>query len=194
LLQILRTHLHINQERFASPLNRCPAIPTCYTAHTADRTFGALYDAYSTAWTGSSQANPEYEHADMDKAVRWAVHSAKQSSTPTLCTLILPHWGDKGNTAYLKYIQEFPQHCHLLARVPKKCTKFSTPDAFTGTACTASHPHWDVNILLVGNPAGYQLYYPNSRDDRDELMSQLITLLHMSPIEADTNINVEPKT
>jgi len=94
LMQLLRTHLHITQERFASPLNRCSDIPHYYTAHQADAAFGAKYDAYSTIWTGSSQANPEYEHEDMDKAVRWAVHCALQASLPTLTTFVLPHWGE----------------------------------------------------------------------------------------------------
>ena len=43
-------------------------------------------------WLGPSHANPEYEAAQMDKAVRWAIMSAASSAEASLTFFSLPNW------------------------------------------------------------------------------------------------------
>ena len=83
-MRALRTGLATTQERFACPLNFNPSLENYYSPFEEDASFGA--NAYSCKWTGSSQANPEYTPKDMQKAVRWAIASAAEDSTPSLTT------------------------------------------------------------------------------------------------------------
>ena len=69
-----------------------------YSEH---RLFGATYDAYSHRWQGSSQANPEYEAKEMERALRWAIFSAQETNEPILTTFVLPDWA---GTAYLRWM------------------------------------------------------------------------------------------
>lgn len=66
-----------------------------------DQLFGANYNAYSTKWTGASQATPETGSAAADKAVRWAIASAEQSQVLTALTL---PWEGPSGTAYAKWL------------------------------------------------------------------------------------------
>ena len=88
-------------ERFASPLNFNPRHPTYFSMYKEDQVFGATENAYSQKWHGSSQANPEYEAADMEKAVRWALVSAQDPAQPSLTAFILPDWGSTGNALHI---------------------------------------------------------------------------------------------
>ena len=66
---VLREHLGISMERFASPLNHSPHIPHYCSMYEDDQVFGARHDAYGWKWQGISEANPEYEDEEMEKAV-----------------------------------------------------------------------------------------------------------------------------
>jgi hypothetical protein len=122
-----------------------------------DQLFGAIHDAYSCKWTGYSVANPEYDAKEMYKAVSWAVHSAKLAEHPTMTVFILPAWTESSNTAYMKWVCKMPDTCRLLATLPRKQFKFIPPQATTLgiDSDDVGNPKWDVNILLVGNQAGY---------------------------------------
>ena len=93
--------LSITTERFASPLNFNVASDCYCSMYSQDRLFGATHDAYSHKWQGSSQANPEYEAKDMEKALRWAIFSAQETNEPVLTTLVLPDWD---GMAYLRWM------------------------------------------------------------------------------------------
>ena len=84
--------LSITTERFASPLNFNVASDSYCSTYSEDRLFGAIHDAYSHKWQGSSQANPEHEAKDMEKALRWAIFSAQETDEPVLTTFVLPGW------------------------------------------------------------------------------------------------------
>jgi hypothetical protein len=89
--------------------------------HERDQVFGATRTAFSVKWPGVSQCNPEYEHDDMEKAVRWALNSALKSTaaTLTLC-VVLPAWGGNSNTAYNRVVADHPVQCHVIMRIPKR--------------------------------------------------------------------------
>ena len=158
IYQALQKHLpQMNKERFASPLNYNPGMKWYWSCFKRDQIFGALHDAYSCKWTGLSVANPEYDSKELYKAVSWAVHSSQTTTHPTLTAFVLPAWKGGSNTAYLKWTQKRPDLCRLLTTVPRRSFKFVPPETNTLglKADDVGHPKWDVNILLVGNKAGY---------------------------------------
>ena len=73
--------LSTTTERFAFPLNfiKFKASNSYCSMYSKDKLFGATHDAYSHRWQGSSQANPEYEAKDVEKALRWAIFSVQQT-------------------------------------------------------------------------------------------------------------------
>ena len=81
-------------ERFASPLNVSELTAAYYSVYERDAIFGAQVDAYSCRWLGSSEANPEYNVSEMDRALRWAIKSAGSTSEPVLSAFVLPAWRD----------------------------------------------------------------------------------------------------
>jgi hypothetical protein len=99
LMHVFIKHMHIDKERFASPLNYNPEMKTYWSVHERDQLFGAHWNAYSCRWHGFAECNPEYEHPDMEKAVRTAVYAAHHSHEPTGTLLVLPDWTQRSNTA-----------------------------------------------------------------------------------------------
>ena len=156
VMHTLKQHLGIDKERFASPLNFSGSTRTYWSCFERDQLFGAQHDAYSCQWSGHSECNPEYEHADMYKAVGWAVKSARATAAPTVTLCILPAWDQSSDTSYLRWMREAPANCHHLMRVPRQLFKFRVPDAWKRASEYAGHPKWDINLLLVGNQAGFE--------------------------------------
>ena len=93
--------LDLKIEWFASPLNFHTGMDTYFAANQEDATFGANVEAYSTPCLGASQASPEYELAEMEKTVRWAVMSAAHTEEASMTAFILPDWA---RTLYYKYM------------------------------------------------------------------------------------------
>ena len=152
-MRALLEGLGITTERFSSPLNFTPSMMHYYSLYEADRVFGANCNAFSCLWTGASQCNPEYEHHDMEKAVRWALISARDSNQPTLTAFVLPWWED---SAYFKWMQH--PLVHQITRVKAKHFKFKKTDYATTGSLYAGNPKWDVNIFIVANQAGLEEY------------------------------------
>ena len=152
-MQALIEGLGLQTERFASPLNFTPSMQHYYSLYKEDECFGANHDAFSCMWTGASQSNPEYEHPDMEKAVRWAIISAKDSGQPSLTAFVLPWWED---SAYFKWMKN--SHVHKITRVKAKYFKFKKADYSTRGELYAKNPKWDVNIFIVANELGIQTY------------------------------------
>ena len=100
-MKALASGLGVTTERFASPLNFNICFDSCCSMHSEDSLFGATLDAYSHKWQGSSQANPEYEAKDMEKALGWAIFSAQEIDEPVLTAFVLPNWT---GTAYLRWL------------------------------------------------------------------------------------------
>ena len=121
-MQALQQGLGVDIERFASPLNFTPGMHAYYSLYEEDHAFGANHNAFSCAWTGASQCNPEYEATDMDKAVRWAIASAGYTEEASLTAFVLPYWK---TTAYMQHLGH--PFIHVLARIPKELFKFKRP-------------------------------------------------------------------
>jgi exonuclease III/ribonuclease HI len=157
VMGVLRKGLTLTKERFASPLNFDPKADHYWSVHERDQLFGAYWDAHRWRWTGSSEANAEYEHKDMDKAMRWAVHSALSGGTaPVLTLLIHPAWDERSRTAYIKWLKHCPTVTQELLRIPRRYFKFTKPTHWEDAQQLAGHPRWDVSLVLVANAAGFE--------------------------------------
>ena len=55
------------QERFASPLDHSPLIPTYWSKFEQDQIFGAQWDAYTRPWDGISMAHPMHDDKEWRK-------------------------------------------------------------------------------------------------------------------------------
>ena len=113
LMRRLQVTLGIDTEMFASPLNVSPITSQYFSAFERDALFGATFDAYSHPWSGAVEFNPEYEPADLCKAVSAAIATALTSSSPFLALGILPDWHRK---SYRHDYQNHP-NCHILAEI-----------------------------------------------------------------------------
>ena len=145
--------LSITTERFASPLDFNVAFDSYCSMYSENRLFGATHDAYSHRWQGSSQANPEYEAKEMEKALRWAMFSAQETDKPTLTTFVLPDWA---GTAYLRWMS----HPVVQQMITIKTTQFRFKDPKHWATCKefSSHAKLEIKTLVVANTAGLQQF------------------------------------
>jgi ribonuclease HI len=149
LMTALRVGLGVQGERFASPLNCNERTEVYWTMYPEDRVFGAQHDAYSTAWVGASEANPEYTAHELEKAMRWAIGSTLLASAPALTVMVMPHWRDSAYEQWLNH-----PAVRRVATIPAAQFQFKTCDHWRGKKEFVGNPKWDVNVLLVANEAG----------------------------------------
>ena len=145
--------LSITTERFASPLNFNVASNSYCSMYSEDRLFGATHDAYSHNWQGSSQASPEYEAKDMEKALRWAIFSAQETDEPVLTAFVLPDWA---GTAYLRWMSH--PLVQEITTIKKTQFRFKDPRHWATGKEFSSHAKWDIKFLIVANTTGLQRF------------------------------------
>ena len=179
-MRTLHNHVGIEKERYASPLNVETNTRLYWSAYKRDEVFGAGWDTHSVRWEGSSEANPEYEHKDMHKALRHAIHSCiLDPSTPTFTLMVLPAWDEKSNTSYNALLRS--NSCaKVLMRIPRKHFKFAKPTSWQDNEEFAGNPKWDVNLIMVANEAGYDTYCSHLSGDprkREAFFADLIQAL-----------------
>jgi hypothetical protein len=100
----IQKNLGLTTERFASPLDYNTQVYHYYIPHGADQVFGANHEAFSATWEGASICNPHYDHNEMEKVVRRAIHSSSDREIPCLTTFVLP-WYPNDKSAHLKYMK-----------------------------------------------------------------------------------------
>ena len=160
IYNILSSLTSATKERFASPLNFNPVFSQYWSAHERDQLFGAQWDSFRYAWTGSSVNNPEYEDDSLNRNMAYDIDSCLHSDQPVLCAHILPAWTDRSSTSYMTWVREFPDYCLHLLQIPSRYFRFVRPTSYEGTNDTyAANPKWDVNIILTGNKAGFRRCY-----------------------------------
>ena len=151
-MHALKVGLDIDCERFASPLNFNPEIPQYYSMYEQDRVFGANFNAFSSKWTGASQAKPEFEPEAMEKALRWAILSAEQSDSASLTAFIMP---DTPSTGFYKWLQH--PTVMPLCKIGRNSFRFKTADHWKSGQTYNGHTKSDVIIFLVANDKGLSL-------------------------------------
>ena len=130
---------------------------TYTSAFQADAVFDAQGDAYGFSWAVPSYCNPEYESADMEKAVRWAIAATIHTSEPVLHYFVLPDWA---GTAYARWQNHPHFHTHMV--IPRSEFRFKRGTHWDGAAEYAGHPKWDVLLAIVANRAGLEEYYDHA--------------------------------
>ena len=90
-MQAFRDKLSMTTKRFASPLSISSDMAGYFSMYAEDAMFGANFNMYSVKWTGASQVNPEYEAVVIEKAMTWAMLSAKEAAETVLTTFV-PAW------------------------------------------------------------------------------------------------------
>lgn len=181
IYEALRELTGITKERFASPLNYNPTFQMYWSAHKKDQIFGAKWDSYRYQWTGGSVHNPEYEDEDLNKNIATAIAAARSTTAPVFGIHILPAWSDANKTAYLAWLQHFPENCKHLLQVPKKHFRFQKPTTWERGDMFAGHPRWDVNIIVTGNARGFEAHLPHwDRDYMTRFLQKLQEAINAS--------------
>ena len=155
-MRAIRESCHVTDEGFASPFNFSPYLQRYFSMYPRDEVFGAVGNRYQYPLQGSNQLNPEYEAKAMDKAVRWAIHSAVQQEArdrPVMALMFLPNWEctayQQHNTSYL----------HVLATFPDGYFRFQRHTRHSATLNMADPPKWGVRLILIANKPGQHEYY-----------------------------------
>jgi ribonuclease HI len=159
LHQLLHQLTDASKEMFASPLNYNPCMKQYWSTYERDRIFGAKHDAYKYQWTGSSVHCPEFEDEDVNRNIATAVAAARSTDTTVLGLHIVPAWTDS-KTAYMRWMQHFPENCKHVVQIPKKHFRFQRPATWQEGEMYAGKPQWDVNIVITGNEMGYRQHFP----------------------------------
>ena len=95
--------------------------------------------------------NPEYEDADLERALQWAVW-ASVTSEPVCFLAVFPRWKKSRFMNLLSH-----RNVRVVSRFARDTFSFLPPDHWTSSkqAGTAS---WQVLVIEVSNPLGRQLY------------------------------------
>ena len=109
--------------------------------------FGALFNAYSTHWTGSSFDCPPFTPLAVYRAVRWAITSAVLSAdTPTSALRLIPAWQYKSLTCLLAHPLVTRQHCVI---------SFHPPEHLSSILPPMSTPPWPMMFAHICNAPGH---------------------------------------
>jgi hypothetical protein len=153
-------HMGLQQHRLATPLTYNTNMQQYWSTHERDQLLGASWQPYAYQWRGYSQCSPTLDHADMEKAVRWAVHSAKHAGEQPTCTVfVLPGWRDHQHTAYMKWLAAEPEYCFKMASIKSTCLRYCTPTdqhRAHDAPYTGCHKSTETDVLLVANRAAFQ--------------------------------------
>jgi hypothetical protein len=158
VMDVLAKHLGLQHDRLATPLTYDINMQHYWSNHERDQLLGASWQPYAHQWRGYSQCNPTLDHADMEKAVRWALLSAKQAAGHPTCTVFVLPGGHKSNqnTAYRKWLAAEPSYCFTMAHIKDKYFRYCTPeDQYHGAPYTGRYKSTETIVLLVANPAAY---------------------------------------
>jgi hypothetical protein len=111
----------IGQERFVSPLNFNPDVSEYWSAFERDKLFGAHHDAFSSKMNGCGYMNPEYEEADVEQALQWAVR-ASETADPVCFLAVYPEWGKERYMNLLRH-----RNVSVVARFQRSTFAFLPP-------------------------------------------------------------------
>jgi ribonuclease HI len=154
LIHAVQSATGADTELFASPLNVHPGMAAYFSSAERDQLFGASYDAYSKRWAGACFAHPPENATELEKAVRWALASAREGDRqrPVLTVLLLPSTSE--SAPYQRWLA-YPEVVQL--------AHFSTPRSMPREAADSwqgkcqrylSEPCPGYLLVAIGNRAG----------------------------------------
>ena len=153
LQDAIHTQLGICIDRFASPLDVHNPNLHFWSKHDRDTAFSAHTDAYSCRWQGYSYAFPGTDTTETEKATKWALWSAMQSTEPTATLLAIPRSRTaKGRPVYLSWVDQYPKFCTTLTTIPFSDAPLHTQDIWwcSGTQGEQASK-WDLMLVLISN-------------------------------------------
>ena len=154
ILKAVRSATATSTELFASPLNFNPSMSQYFSTHERDQLFGAGLDAYSHKWQGPCFAHPPQGIQECEKAVRWALAAARETTEPVLITMLLPSYETAPHERWLS----FPEVNQLAAFNPTQL-RYRHALHWTGLhpEDTTTENHW-TTLVTIGNDAGHEQY------------------------------------
>jgi hypothetical protein len=188
-MSAFRKALVITVDIFASPLNvHFDSVAYC-SAFERDKLFGSLGSAWDFAWTEGGHSvfefNPEYEHDDLQMALKWASVTAESTEEPVVGLGLYPVWAKVAHnlvTGSSDFI------IHELVTVHQRYFDFQTPDHCKAveTAYTHGCANWDVTFFVMMNTAVAALVFDGKGEEiREGLIYELSKL---SFEDADTDM------
>jgi hypothetical protein len=174
LMDSLRAAFKIDTEIFASPLNVHMSTEAYCSVYERDMLFGSSGSAWEHQWTRPGgialEFNPEYESADLSRALKWAMVSAQSTDEPFLALGVYPVWE---KTAYQRLFDPPSNpYFHQIVRVPQSFFDFQTPDHWKGGESAYAHEHakWEVKFFVVMNKAGAERAFHGREADVHKLL------------------------
>ena len=163
LMKALKYTLGPFTERFASPMDRSPHSHSFWSALDEDGLFGANHNAYSSLWTGLSQAFPGTSDEACEKAMRWAIASAStRPDEPTCTVLLLPNLPGRPHMKHLQYgnikiLGILPNTIAHPAHIPKHGDCWKLPHVL------APKPTHGILVVAIHNTPGEALWLTPER-------------------------------
>jgi len=124
------------------------------STHPRDQLFGACMDAYQYRWTGACFAHPPHTTDELERAVRWALASAKEADRqcPVLIVMLLPE--SRGHAPYERWL-EYPEVVSLAKFSGDFAMPFLAADSWQGGQRPLHHPDGTAyELVAIGNDKG----------------------------------------
>ena len=151
ITNVITEHFKTNKERFATPLTVTQSNTEYWSEQPRDQAFGAHIRTYDTQWTGYSQSLPTADAPSLDKAVRWAMWSARHTATPTATVMYLPKGTRiRGNPQYRTWIKDHPELIQQIGSTSGPCP-LHKEDQWTQNTDTKHQPSWSMEIIVIWN-------------------------------------------
>eukprot|EP00959_Pyramimonas_sp_CCMP1952_P475286 9504100-Pyramimonas_sp.AAC.1 len=137
---------------FASQLNVHENTHTYFSKYDRDRVFGARGNAYDVTWEGHYEFNSEYVPKELEKAILWAVHSARDSKVPAFGICIFPAWKYTAERKHIESLINGNSGVCKLITIPEKEFDFLAPDHWKGGESEyigGNQTFWEVEVIVV---------------------------------------------
>jgi hypothetical protein len=134
---------------------------TYYSVFPEDENLGAVINSFLFRWISSCIAKPEYEPEDVLKAVLHALDSFECTEAPFMVVMILPAWIDTPwNSTAVRDHGNQPTLIHIPAGHMRFVPANNQSD---GATCDLSPAKWPVEIFLIANVKGREVFLSHDR-------------------------------
>ena len=162
ITKVLMTTFRITTERLSNPLMVNASTLRYWSECKHDQAFGAHIGSYTVQWQGSSQAFLPTDAPSQEKAIRWAIWSAKASRTPTSTVLYLPRGPrSRGSPVHTTWTRDHPQWVQHLGRTTGNCPLYREYQWAQDSTDLRTPPNVQLDIIVVWNAAAREALSPS---------------------------------
>ena len=173
LASALRACFSLTAEMFASPLNVHPGMQFWSACRGDADLHGAMYNAFSSPWSGAALVHPEIDDAALASAARWAI-DATGRAPPSTFIFVAPHWPHK---KFHKLLSNSGS-AHILCSFAAK--RLMLRQHSLGPVPVPPKPaNSATNLWIVANPAGLDAHF--HRDQLDALRAAVAAACAPNP-------------